>query len=848
VLVSAISQKDKSVDSAGSSERKTLKVLNCLWRGMEGSDAVSKGLSQVEAERRLEQFGPNRSVESEQISFLGIAREEITEPMILLLLVVGVIYAIFGSFQDALTIFAIIFVLVFVEIWNEYRAKKAITALSELAAPKARVVRDNRIVEVEAEKVVPGDILIFTQGTRIAADCRLGISFSIQVDESVLTGESFPKEKTTGDDVFAGTLIISGEGKGQVYATGKNTKFGKISALAQRIKPPRTPLQLAMKSLSKTLAWVAIFFSVIIPFIGFVRFGGEDIIQLVLTGLALAFAAIPEELPIIITMILGIGSYRLSHRGFLVKKLRATETLGDATVIVTDKTGTITENKMQVALLYPLDGENRTIRAGIGALTEMSLSPTDRVILEKASESNIKSTGTILRERGFEGNRRTKAVLRAQDDNIWLSVIGAPEEILGSFDVDRAAEEALRNETAKGRRVIAVAEKSVRTEDANLPFSELESGFDFVGLISMDDPPRQGVRETIEATQRAGIRTIMVTGDHPLTAAYVAEKVGIPSEKVVTGEELDRLSDEELQKTVKEVSVFARTTPEHKYRLVNALHANNEVVAVTGDGVNDTLALKAADVGIAMGVKGTDAAREAADVVLTDDNFVTIGQAVFEGRKFFDNLRKGLKYYLSVKAALISIFLLPLALGVPLPFAPIQIIVLELFMDLAASAGFVSEPAEGGIYSRKPRNPKAKFPDSRMIFEIAVSAASLFAAVMVSYFYASWQNLSVVETQTFAFSAWIMGHIILAFVSRSEKEPLYALGPFSNRLMDVWAVLAFSFLLIAVTVPSLGSQLKLSTLTAAQLGLIFVFSFVAIVWREIAKLLWSKKQQDENER
>ena len=841
MLVSAISQKDKSVDSAGSSERKTLKVLNCLWRGMEGSDAAPKGLSQVEAERRLEQFGPNRSVESEQISFLGIAREEITEPMILLLLVVGLIYAIFGSFQDALTIFAIIFVLVFVEIWNEYRAKKAITALSELAAPKTRVVRDNRIVEVEADKVVPGDILILTQGTRIAADCRLGISFSIQVDESVLTGESFPKEKTTGDDVFAGTLIISGEGKGQVYATGKNTKFGKISALAQRIKPPRTPLQLAMKSLSKTLAWVAIFFSVIIPFIGFLRFGAEDIIQLVLTGLALAFAAIPEELPIIITMILGIGSYRLSHRGFLVKKLRATETLGDATVIVTDKTGTITENKMQVALLYPLDGENRTIRAGIGALTEMSLSPTDRVILEKASESNIKSTGTILRERGFEGNRRTKAVLRAQDDNIWLSVIGAPEEILGSFGVDRAAEEALRNETAKGRRVIAVAEKSVRAEDANLPFSALESAFDFVGLISMDDPPRQGVRETIEATQRAGIRTIMVTGDHPLTAAYVAEKVGIPSEKVVTGEELDRLSDEELQKTVKEVSVFARTTPEHKYRLVNALHADGEVVAVTGDGVNDTLALKAADVGIAMGVKGTDAAREAADVVLTDDNFVTIGQAVFEGRKFFDNLRKGLKYYLSVKAALISIFLLPLALGVPLPFAPIQIIVLELFMDLAASAGFVSEPAEGSIYSRKPRNPKAKFPDSRMIIGIAVSAASLFAAVMLSYFYATWQNLSVVETQTFAFSAWIMGHIILAFISRSEKEPLYVLGPLSNRVMDVWAVLAFSFLLVAVSVPSVGSQLRLSTLTASQLGLIFVFTLVTLAWREIAKLLLSRK-------
>jgi Ca2+-transporting ATPase len=424
-----------------------------------------------------------------------------------------------------------------------------------------------------------------------------------------------------------------------------------------------------------------------------------------------------------------------------------------------------------------------------------------------------------------------------RNDGFWLSAVGAPEEILTSSDSNGAVEEELRNETAKGRRVIAVAEKKVSAKEADLPFSELESNWDFVGLVSIEDPPRQGVKETIETAHRAGIRTIMVTGDHPQTAAYIAKSVSIPSERVLTGEELDRLSDEELQKVVKEVSVFARTTPEHKYRLVKALHANNEVVAVTGDGVNDTLALKGADVGIAMGIKGTDAAKEAADVVLTDDNFVTIGQAIFEGRKFFDNLRKGLSYYLSVKAALISIFLLPLVLGVPLPFAPIQIIVLELFMDLAASAGFVTEPAERTIYSRKPRDSKAKFPDSGMIVDIAVSAASLFAAVMLSYFYARWQNLSNIETQTFAFSAWIMGHVILAFVSRSEKEPLYILGPLSNRVMDVWAVLAFSFLLVAVSVPSVGLQLRLSALTASQLGLIFAFALLTIVWREIAKLL-----------
>ena len=809
---------------------------------MDSSVKQVKGLSQAEAEKRLEQFGPNRSVEPTPLSFLGIAKEEVTEPMILLLLVVGVVYTVFGSLQDALTIFSVIFVLVFVEIWNEYRAKKAISALSVLASPKTRVVRDGTIIEVDAEKVVPGDVLVFTQGTRIAADCKFDVSYDIQVDESVLTGESLPKEKVVGDDGFAGTLILSGEGEGETYATGRNTRLGKISVLAEKIKPPRTPLQLVMKALSKTLAWVAIFFSVIIPLFGLLRFGLQDIVTLILTGLAIAFAAIPEELPIIITMILGLGSYRLSQKGFLVKKLKAAEVLGDATVIVTDKTGTITENRMQVANVYPSNEEARTLTAAAAALTEMSLSPTDKAVLEKTSDLGIKTDfGRIIRERGFEKDKRTKAVLREKNGGFWLSTVGASEDVLGSTGGRRVFDEEVAKETEKGMRVIAVAEKTVSIDEEELPLAELESNWDFVGLISIVDPPRKGVRETIVTMHNAGIRTIMVTGDHPQTAAYVAQDVGIPADKVLTGEELDKLSDEELQKNVKEVSVFARTTPEHKYRLVNALHANNEVVAVTGDGVNDTLALKGADVGIAMGVKGTDAAKEAADVILTDDNFVTIGQAVFEGRKFFDNLRKGLKYYLSCKAALISIFLLPLALGVPLPFAPIQIIVLELFMDLAASAGFVTEPAEKGIYSRPPRQPKAKFPDSRMIMDIAVSGASLFAAVMLAYFYAQWQNLSVPETQTFAFSAWIMGHIILAFVSRSEKEPLYVLGPVSNRVMDLWAILAFSFLIVAVSLPSLGVQLRLSTLTIDQFGLIFAFAFITIVWREVGKILFYRE-------
>lgn len=811
---------------------------------MKSADEEMKGLSNEEAAKRLEQFGPNQLVKTQKISFLGIAKEEVVEPMILLLLVVGVVYTILGGWEDALTIFSIIFVLVFVEIWNEYRAKKAISVLSELAAPKARVLRNSELIEVETAKVVPGDLLVFTQGTRIAADCKLTVSYDIQIDESVLTGESLPKEKKVGDEVYAGTLIVLGEGKGEAYATGMSTKFGKISAMAQLIKPPKTPLQLAMKSLSKTLAYVAIFFSIIIPVIGILHFGPQNITlqnfktrvaPLILTGLALAFAAIPEELPIIITMILGLGSYRLSRKGFLVKKLKAAETLGDATVIVTDKTGTITENKMQVAQVYPLKKEVRTLEAAMAALTELSLSPTDKAILARAKELGIATSyGDVVRERGFEINKRSKSVLRENGTDLRLSIIGAPEEILVSM-VPFVKE--LKQETEKGRRVIAVAERTISLDKANLPFQELEKDFDFVGLVSIEDPPRKGVKETIEAMSKAGIRTIMVTGDHPQTAAFIAKSVGIPSEKVLTGEELQRLSDSDLQSVVKDTSVFARTTPEDKYRLVKALHANSEVVAVTGDGVNDTLALKGADVGIAMGLKGTDAAKEAADVVLTDDNFVTIGQAMFEGRKFFDNLRKGLKYYLAIKAALISILFIPAVLGWALPLAPIQIIVLELFMDLAASAGFVTEPPELSIYTRKPRNPKARFPDSKMQLDLGICAALLFAAVMVPYLYAKFGlNGPVAEIQTFAFSAWIMGHIILAFIMRSETEPLYVLGPLSNKVMDLWAILAFGFLFVALAVPAANAQLKLSTITVGQLGLVFIIGFSILIWREIAKL------------
>ncbi|MDD5341259.1 MAG: cation-transporting P-type ATPase [Patescibacteria group bacterium] len=800
------------------------------------------GLTTAEAKNRLEKYGPNLLKKHKEVRFLGIAKEEITEPMILLLIFVGVIYSIWGKVEDAITIFIVIMLLVFVEVWNEYRAKKAIAALSKISEPKTRVLREEKITEIDTFEVVIGDVLILAPGTRISADGIILTSYSLQVDESSLTGESFAVEKKTGDEIFAGTLVVAGEGKGEVKKTGADTKMGKITLMAQEIKEPKTPLQLAMKDLVGKLVWFALLFSALIPVIGFLR--GQDTKTMVLTGLALAFAIIPEEFPILITMILGLGSYRLSKQNFLVKKIKAAEVLGDATVILTDKTGTITEGKMHVASVFPENKQEEILLAAYLATTEISLTPTDSAIIQKAKELKLDNLGEIISERNFGNDRKTKGVLRENNNKFFLYESGAPEEVLAmcrdGFDEIR---KALQRETERGRRVIGVAKKEINASDKNKSVGELEKNLEFVGLISLEDPPRQGVKDTIETARKAGIRTVMVTGDHPLTAAFIAKSVGIEADKVLIGADLDKLSDEELEKVAKEVNVFARTFPEHKYRLVKALRAGGEVVAVTGDGINDALALKGADIGIAMGIKGTDAAKEAADVVLADDNFITISHAIFEGRKFYDNLVKSVRYYLSVKVALVSVLFIPILFGLPLPFSPIQIILLELFMDLAASAGFVGEPIEKTIYNRPPRNPKAKIFDAKLISQIFIGGITLFVAVMASYLYAIAHDASIVHLQTYAFTAWILGHIILAYVSRSETIPLYKLGVFTNKTMNWWLVSVIVFLFLILGVPVINSEFKLASITFMEFVLILLSSFVIIFWLEVKKIILQKNKK-----
>jgi Ca2+-transporting ATPase len=812
--------------------------------GPAGTPGDRAGLSDAEARERLARFGPNRLSRPWEITLLGIAREEITEPMILLLLAIGVFYTLLASFGEALTLYAIIIALVLVEIWNEYRAKKAISSLAALTEPRTKVVRGGRITEVATEEVVPGDLLVLVPGTRIAADGRIVSSVSLQVDESSLTGESFPVEKTPGNEAYASTLVVAGEGLAEVTVTGGGTRIGKISDLAREIRPPKTPLQLAMKSLAKTLVVVALFFSIVLPAIGLLQgvMRGQpfqDIWKpMFLTGLALAFATIPEELPIIITMNLGLGSWLLSRENFLVKKLKGVETLGNATVILTDKTGTLTESTMRVVAVFPEGAEGQALAAARSAMTDLSLSITDHAILEAALARFIPVPGgRVAKERSFDRGRKTQAVIRESDGKATLFLMGAPEQVLAALAGDaRGAAGAIDREAALGRRLIGVAHRDLLPGEAARPIEELEQGLTLDGLIALEDPPRPGVKETIGRARRAGIRTVMVTGDHPATAAAIAGEVGIPQAPLLEGKDLDALSDTDLRGVVKGVSVYARATPEHKYRLVKAFQENGEVVAVTGDGVNDTLALKGADIGIAMGIKGTDAAKEAADIVIADDNFITIGKGIFEGRRIFDNLSKGVKYYLSVKVALIAIFAASLVFSLPFPFSPIQIILLELFMDLGASAAFVAEPAEPSIDRRPPRDPRVPFLDRAMVTGIALGGIALWVAVFATYWFSLRGGLSTATAGTLAFSAWMVGHVLFALFSRSAQDPLYRIGFFSNRVLILWMAGAIGFLAVALLVPAIGSLLNMVPVSPEAIALVLAFTFVCMAGFELAKI------------
>jgi Ca2+-transporting ATPase len=853
-----------------------------------GTDRLS-GLSEQEARQRLAQYGPNRLRQEEKDSILEVFLEEIREPMVLLLLVTGALYTLWGGLTDALTIFFVILTLAGIEVFNEWRAEEALAALRKMAEPTALVRRGERSVEVPLEQVVPGDMILLRAGRRVPADARILEGYGLAVDESSLTGESVPIDKdpdlTLSESTalaerrnlaFAGTTVTRGRGTALVVATGMASELGRVAQLATEVESPRTPLQQAMRELSGSLVWLALGFSVIVPLLGWLL-TDQSVQDLILTGLSLAFATIPEEMPIIITMVLSLGAYRLSQRRAVVKELKAVETLGAVTVIATDKTGTLTENRMQVSRLYPAGMEHRLLE--IGALCsdaaenggQLAGDPLEMALLRAAQQAGLDLVGLrrslpLRDEFTFNNVRKMMSTVYHQGGQLWVVAKGAPEVVLARSTWRRteageeplseagrqvALEQAARM-AAEGLRVIGCAEAHLpcggkMVTDGRLARDEAESDLTLVGLVGFADPPRPEVREAIVACRTAGIRPIMITGDHPLTARVIAAQVGLEGNgPMLTGPDLDALSDHALQEAVDHVSLYARTSPEHKLRIVRALQQRGERVAVTADGINDAPALVAAHIGVAMGERGTDVARAAGDMVLADDNFATIVRAIEEGRVLFANLKKGVRYYLACKVALVSATLLPTLLGVPVPFAPIQIILMELFMDLAAAATFVAEPGEADLMRRPPRAPRARFMDRAMVVSIFGSAAGLFAAVSVAYLVALWAEpqggawysaASLVGARTAAFVTWLLGHVLLALNMRSEREPLFQLGLFSNRLMVIWGAATVAFVLLVTCVPGVQAAVKTVALSGREWALAVGSALAGTFWTEIRKWL-----------
>ena len=855
-----------------------------------------RGLSVDEATARLGRSGPNILTQSRREPWWEEVVEPLTEPLVLLLIAVGVLYAILGELEDALTIFFVILAVAAVEIASEARAKRAIKALGRLSAPTTMVVRSGVPTDIAAADIVTGDVVLFEPGDRVVADLRLLETVALRVDKSSLTGESvpvakeaeavLPAETELGDRrnlAFAGTLVVAGKGRGVVVATGRSTELGRIAGLAERARVPRTPLQRHMKELSGWLVWVALGFSVLVPVLG-VLVAGRPLTEMLLTGLTLAFATIPEELPILVTIVLGVGAYRLARQQAIVKRLQVAETLGSVSVIGTDKTGTLTENRMRVAELvvdgeaHSLTGESlpamarRLLEIGVLASdAQMSQidgrasfvgDPTETALLEAAEAAGLgvrefRTTVRVVEEYPFDDVRKRMSVVYEEAGAHWLVLKGSPESVLDACSADSSVGHAgmldekrrqdvlalVEEMATRGLRVLAFAERCLGSDQRlGSDPGPLEQQLTFVGLAGLEDPPRPEAPAAVAALQAAGVRVLMLTGDHPATARAIAERVSIDAGQVVRGRALEGLSDAELGRQAEEVSVFARIAPEHKLRIVRALQERGAVVAVTGDGVNDGPALREASIGVAMGHAGTDVAREAADLVLVDDNLATVVTAVRAGRTLYENLRKAVRYYLAAKVALVTSSLIAVLAQLPVPFEPVQIIVLELFMDLGASTTFVAEPPEEDVMARPPRDPRRTFMDRAMQLGIFGGGLSLGAAVLVAYLWAWHESGDLVSAQTAAFTAWMVGHVVLAANMRAERQPLLRTNPLANRPFLVWATAALALPILGTTLPFLDARLHLAALTPTTWAVVLIAALLFPSWWELAKWLrWRRR-------
>ncbi|WP_394232577.1 calcium-translocating P-type ATPase, SERCA-type [Niallia oryzisoli] len=831
---------------------------------------LSSGLTSADVKQRLKQYGNNELEEGERQSAWLVFFSQFKDFMVLVLLAATLISGFLGEYIDAIAIIAIVIVNAFLGFFQEVKAEKSLQALKELSAPQVQVLRNGQWIKIASKEIVPGDVLKFSSGDRIGADLRLIDVKSLEIEESALTGESLPVSKNTsalskenlgiGDMenmAFMGTMVTRGTGMGVVVGTGMKTAMGQIADLLQSAESMTTPLQRRLEQLGKILIVTALLLTALVVVVGVLQ--GNDLYTMFLAGVSLAVAAIPEGLPAIVTVALSLGVQRMIKQNAIVRKLPAVETLGCASVICSDKTGTMTQNEMTVTHLWSsgqtwfVDGvgyepsgafyrdDERIDVTNEKALQQMLMfgmlcnhaeliekkkeyavdgDPTEGALLVAAmkagyNRSELLNEFKIVQEFPFDSTRKMMSVI-IKDPNGRQYVVtkGAPDILVGkseailwngkkqllSQNAKQTVQSAINELASKALRTIAIGFKEIPAQTLVLDEKEAEKSLTFIGLQGMIDPPRPEVKLAVKECKDAGIKTVMITGDHVITAKAIAKQLGILSNqsKVLDGPALSEMSLEELEDVVEEVSVFARVSPEHKLKIVKALQNKGHIVAMTGDGVNDAPAIKAADIGVSMGITGTDVAKEASALVLLDDNFATIKSAIKEGRNIYENIRKFIRYLLASNVGEILVMLFAMLLALPLPLVPIQILWVNLVTDgLPAMALGLDQP-EGDVMKRKPRNPKEGVFARGLGWKIISRGFLIGLVTLLAFMFAYKDNPNHLEyAQTVAFATLVLAQLIHVFDCRSERSIL-SRNPFGNKYL-VWAVI-LSLLMVLVVI------------------------------------------------
>lgn len=920
----------------------TQKVINTMQQAWHFADPqtvvtqlstnLATGLTTQEAEQRLTQYGPNELIDRGVKSIWKILWEQLTDVMVLLLIVAAIISAFIGEISDTFVILAIVVLNTLLGLTQEYRAERAIAELKKLAVPNVRVRRDGRVVEISARTLTPGDVVLLEAGNLAPADGRMVEVMGLRVEEAALTGESEPVEKQTaaltGDPAatvpigdrtnmtFMGTVVTYGRGVMVVTTTGMETELGHIAGLLQAVGNEATPLQRRLERLGQALAAVAVVIIVVVFGMGLFTSSevreifasqqdvwarllrSESIRELFLTAISLAVAAVPEGLPAMVTIALALGSRRMLRRNALIRKLPAVETLGSVTTICSDKTGTLTQNQMTVTML-DVAGEQRAIetlvtaefdptaweanrqtnptlqsfhillqaaalcndstldREADGTLTLIG-DPTETALVRVAAQFQLEKT--VLEEQWprvaeapFTSERKCMTTVHraptnangnalfGQDTPYVAFTKGAMDVLLArsstawfgeksvalNEDLRQRVRQANDRLAQDGQRVLGVAFRPLAAQPATGKVEGVEEALVFVGLIGMIDPPREEVKAAVATCRTAGIRPVMITGDHPLTALSIARQLGITdNDQCLTGYELAEMDEAQLKQQVEQVSVYARVSPEHKLNIVNALQEKGHVVAMTGDGVNDAPALKRADIGVAMGITGTDVSKEAADMVLLDDNFATIVAATEEGRTIYDNIRKFIRYLLSSNIGEIFVMLVAPFLGMPLPLLPIHILWINLVTDGLPGLALALEQPERGIMQRKPISPKESIFSRGLGVDIVWVGVLLGILSLAIGYWGFRRGIELVEWRTMVFTTLTFAQMGNALSIRSSDDLLVTIGVFSNRLMIGAVLLTVALQLMLLYIPFFQGVFDVAPLSWQELLICFVLSWV----------------------